>query len=205
MNLNLQIAAAFMVAASAALAQGARPAPGSQPPDTESIILAPASPSSPPATSAAADRPVSAVDAHIASGLPAYSAKPGSPAQDLRDVDKPRNQIPRLPVEMMQKYVVRESRIPVFKRYNLYTKAALVDLAFKEHPGLRFGNFFNLNAGAAYEMLMNEERLADRLDLVDTVLTMGAEGDASEAKAMQQAIIDESFLSAGKVRPVGIR
>jgi hypothetical protein len=48
---------------------------------------------------------------------------------------------------------VRESRLPEFRTRDLYTKAGLIELSFKEHPGLRIGNFFNLNAKIAYDMM----------------------------------------------------
>ena len=175
--------------------------------DTSSIILAPRSPE-PSAVrtmgQGPADHAVSpALSSDISSGMPTFSpprATSGTPTGDLRSLDRPRNQIPRLPIQLMQKYVVREDRIPGFRRLNLYTKAALIDQAFKEHPGLRFGNFFNLNANAAYNRLVDEELFADRLELVDTSLAMAAEGDKSEIKAMQQAIIDDGF---SKESPVG--
>jgi hypothetical protein len=137
--------------------------------------------------------------------MPAYGPGPSSPqspvpAADLRDVDKPRNKIPRLPVEVMQKYMVREARIPVFRTRDLYTKAGLIDLSFKEHPGLRIGNIFNLNANFAYDNMIGEQLFAARQELADTTFAMAAMGDRMEMDAMQQAIIDDGF---SKESPVG--
>jgi hypothetical protein len=201
---TLQIIVALTAATASAAAQGVTPTPPAQAADTSSIIFAP-KPSAPapvPTPSVGtADRPVSsAVAADISLGMPAYSPelsapKLGASAADLRDIDKPKNQIPRLPLVMMQKYVVRESRLPVFRNLDLYTKAGLIDLSFKEHPGLRIGNFFNLNAKVAYNMIKDEELFAERQDLADTVLAMAVDGDTEEARLMQKAISDESFRS----------
>ncbi len=194
------------------LLMAAGAADAAQTPDTSSIILAPkpaASPSAQAPAPGAADRPVSSgVAAEISAKMPAYSpaaSTPGTPAADQRDIDKPRNQIPRLPVEVMQRYVVREARVPVFRPRDLYTPSALIEMSFREHPGLHIGNFFNLNAGAALEKIRNEQFHADQRDLADTAITMAADGDTSEAEAMQQTILDESFFWAGKIGPVGIK
>jgi hypothetical protein len=125
-------------------------------------------------------------------------------AQDPRDADKPRSQIPRLPVEMMSRYVVRGARLPVFRNVDLYTKAGLIDLSFKTHPGLRIGNFFNLNAAGAYQTALNDQRMSDRQDLVDTALAMAAGGDPAEAEVLQDSIIDESFRAGTQEGPVGV-
>jgi hypothetical protein len=136
-------------------------------------------------------------------------AKPGpgpaGAAADLRDIDRPRNQIPRLPVEMMQRYVVRETRLPVFRPRDLYTKAGLVELSFKEHPGLRIGNFFNLNAKAAYQAIVSEQLYADRMELTDLAVAMAVGGDTEEAEAMQDAIKEQSFMSGMKEGPAGMK
>jgi hypothetical protein len=118
---------------------------------------------------------------------------------DLRTVDKPRNHIPRLPAEMMPKYVVRESRAPVFRTRDLLSKEGLIDLAFKEHPGLRLGNFFNLNAPAAYDRAIREQLAASRSDLADDTVAMAAGGDLSEVAVMQQDILDASFSAESPV------
>jgi hypothetical protein len=208
MDRSLQILAAFMAAIVSAAAQEVTPAPSS---DTSSIILAPNASKPTPSPGAAAVRPSSsAMAANISVGMPAYSPEPSAPkigfsAADLRDSDKPKNQIPRLPLEVMQKYVVREPRPLSLRRRDLYTTAGLIDLSFKEHPGLRIGNIFNLNAKAAYNKIMDEERFADRQDLVDTTVTMAMTGDSEEMRLMQQAILDESFMSWEHDGPVGIR
>lgn len=205
---------ALAAAAATAAAQDTASKPADPAVATSSIILAPAPAAPAQARSPAAPRagvPVSpGIHADITSGMPAYNRGPSipeapAPDVDLRDVEKPRNQIPRLPVEMMQKYTVHEARPPEFRAVDLYTKAALTDLSFKEHPGLRLGNIFNLNAKAAYGAIRDELRSANRQGLVDTTLAMAVGGDTEEARLMQQAIIDEDFLTAGKDGPVGFK
>jgi hypothetical protein len=205
-------ATAILATAAWALAEDVSP-PSAQG-DTASIILATRPAAAPPAAQGSPkpdNRPApGSVAANIAAGLPAYvPVKPGTgpagEATDLRDIDKPRNQIPRLPVEVMQRYVVRESRLPVFRPRDLYTKAGLIDLAFKEHPGLRIGNFFNLNAKAAYQAIVSEQLYADRMELTDLAIAMAVGGDAEEAEAMQDAIKEQSFMSGMKEGPAGMK
>jgi len=200
---------AFMTVAASAAAQGVTPTPTPmvQAADASNIIFAP-KPTAPEPTPnlGTTQRPVSpTIAADISLGMPVYSPELNLPksdasAADLRDIDKPKNQIPRLPVVMMQKYVVRESRLPVFRTRDLYTKAGLIELSFKEHPGLRIGNFFNLNSKAAYDMIIDEQLFAARQDLVDTVFAMAAGGDPQEVDVMQQAILDSAFI---RESPVG--
>jgi hypothetical protein len=209
MNRSLQVAAALLAATASAAAQAVTPTPQAQGADTGNIIFAPKAPASLPAATPApgtTGRSVSpAIAANLSVAMPAYSpeaAAPngGAPAMDLREFDKPKNQIPRLPVSLMQKYMVRESRLPVFRKLDLYTTAGLIDLSFKEHPGLHFGNFFNLNAKVAHEMIVEEELRAEKRDLADTVRAMAIAGDEEEALLMQQAVIDEAFRSYDSTR-----
>ena len=143
--------------------------------------------------------------------MPAYSPelaapKPAAPAADLRETDKPRNQIPRLPLEVMSRYVVREARLPVFRTRDLYTKAGLIDLALKEHPGLHFGNFFNLNAPYALETIREEQELEAKNELSDLAFAMSIGGDTEQATAVKGALIDESYeKAAGQGGPVGVK
>jgi hypothetical protein len=178
--------------------------------DTAGLIL-----SSPPPAAAKKTPPASSAPATPALGLdvsavmpsyrPAGPADPYPAGVDLRTVDKPRNQIPRLPVEMMQRYVVRESKEPVFRTRDLLTKAGMIDLAFKEHPGLRFGNFFNLNAPEAYDRAITEALAESRRDLADLSFAMAVGDDTAEAEAMQQDILDASFAKQTQVGAVGIK
>jgi hypothetical protein len=214
MRMTFQTAMALLAAAAPAWAEPVTQQPPTEADDTSSIILA-AKPT--PIPQAVAPRPTSperavspAIAANLSLGMPAYVAdlsapKAGNPAADLRDLDKPKNQIPRLPIQMMQRYVVRESRVPVFRPRDLYTTAGLIDLSFKEHPGLRFGNFFNLNAKVAYETVIEEQLAADRRELADIAIAMAIGGDSEEAALMQKAINDSTFSSEEQQGPVKMK
>jgi hypothetical protein len=181
--------------------------------DTSSVILAPkaAEPAQAPQTRAVDSARVSSpeINAAISSGVPAYNREAQAPkadpaAKDQREVDKPKNDIPRLPLALMSRYVVRGTRLPVFRNVDLFTREGLIDLSFKEHPGLRVGNFFNLNSGLAFEAALNDQKMADRRDLTDTAYAMAVGGDPSEAMVLQDSIIDESFRAGTQEGPVAV-
>jgi hypothetical protein len=172
------------------------PAAGSPAPTPEasSVLLAPkrAAYAPPPATdSDGQTRTVSpGVAALLAEGRPKFSPPTPTPAPvaepvDLRDIDKPKNEIPRLP-----KYVVHEVKPPVFRNQDLYTAQGLIDLSFKNHPGLRIGNILGLNSRQAYEMQLEDQRTAGIADLTDTARAMARGGDAAEASYILQATQD---------------
>ncbi len=110
--------ALLFVSATALVAQ---PAP---PPAAESPVAAPASPR---AVSPAMADTLKAALPKSAFVKPAEKTS-AEPAPDLRDIDKPRNEIVRLP-----KYVVREPRPPVFTDREL-----LGDRAFGEKLARRY-------------------------------------------------------------------
>ena len=74
---------------------------------------------------------------------------------DLRDIDKPRNGIIRLP-----SFIVGELklRVPTIEQEVLTAKGRL-DLALKQQPGLKLGPFASLNNPSALGMLAEEARL----------------------------------------------
>jgi hypothetical protein len=199
----------LLAAAVPVLAQQAAPAA-----DTSSVILAPkaAEPSQAPSSHTASASGVSSpeIDAAISSGIPAYNSRDASASKtdsalkDQREVDKPKNDIPRLPLALMSRYVVRGARLPVFRNIDLYTRQGLIDLSLKDHPGLRIGNFFNLNSGLAFEAAIKDQRTADRSDLTDTAYAMAVGGDPSEAEVLQDSIIDESFKAGTQEGPVAV-
>lgn len=121
-------------------------------------------PAAAPASSA--DHTLShATSARVVSGLPKYSppkanSEEGEAASDLRETDKPKNAIIRLP-----RYHVRERKIPEFKNRELLTPEGKLDLAFKRRPGLKIGNLFGLNRGPALAMLAEDEAYERRLEM----------------------------------------
>jgi hypothetical protein len=197
MSRALKSLLAFMVAAGIAAAQAAAPTP--TPADT------PATPNSTVTTGTAdarttvlADHPVApppssgfyvpersvspGVAQALSLGMPKYNPPTPTPVaanepQDMRDVDKPKNEIKRLP-----SYVVHDSRPPVFRDRDLYTQDGLVSLSYKLHPGLGIGNIAGLNDAPAYEIFLEDERLANIADLKDTARAIANGGDLAEGK-----------------------
>jgi hypothetical protein len=127
------------------------------------------------------------VAAAVSAGMPKYS--PPAPVlnqpKDLRDVDKPKNEIPRLP-----SYLVRAPRPSVFRDRDLYTSGGLLSLSYKLHPGLLFGNVFGLNAGPAYDLYQDDQRLANIADLADTAHAISTGGDKAESEYIIQETQD---------------
>ena len=82
----------------------------------------------------------------------------------VREPDKPRNQIIRLP-----RYIVGEQKLHVPKEeLRVFTPKGRVEYAFNRRPGLRFGPLAFLNAPIALEMLeedLRAQRRAEESDL----------------------------------------
>lgn len=210
---------AFASAASLAAGQSAAPPPAAEPPaaaspaagadaqDASRIVLAPKRQdfvAKPATDSDGVTRSVSpAVAAALAQGLPKYSPPkptpdPSAEAQDLRDIDKPRNEIPRLP-----KYVVHERRPPVFRERDILTDSGLIDLSLKSHPGLNIGNLFGLNDYVARQMIYDDLRLKNIEDLNETAYSFEQGGDPAEAKYILRATQDAYMRTDDGFGPVG--
>jgi len=203
LNRSSRLLLALLAASAPAVAQTAAPAaPGAgqdqaapATADASSVVLAPKAPAQ-PAPMPASDpndtgRTVSnKIAADLASGMPKFSVPTPTPTPvaEVSENDKPKNQIPRLP-----KYVVRESRPPVFRNQDLYTTGGLIDLSFKSHPGLLFGNILGLNSSVAYQMYLDEERKDAMDDLTDTARAMARGGDKAESDYILQAS-QETFM-----------
>ena len=120
-----------------------------------------------------------AVAASLADGMPKYNPPPKLPeptpeeeAKDLRDTDKPRNRIIRLP-----KYTVTEPKPPVFTERNLHTKSERTDMALKKYYGLKIGNIAGMNNAQALLMYDEQERLDNMANLKDDARTADRSGD----------------------------
>ena len=135
-------------------------------------------------------------DAQVQS--PQADTEPLWGAADLRDIDKPKNEIKRLP-----KYVVHEKLPPVFRNRDLYTASGLVDLSFQAHPGLNFGNVLGLNTAVAAQMYQDDERLRNMSDLSDTARAMAAGGDRSEGSYILQQSQQTYMRTPDDFGPVG--
>lgn len=151
--------------------------------------------------SAATTARTPATTAKITSGLPKYGparapAPDSGPGVDLREVDRPRNAIPRLPRDLLPpeslrmappaaaaadepppegvlrlpRYHVQDRRLPAMKEREMLTPEGRIELGLKRHPGLRIGNFFGLNRGIAAAMVEEEfavERARELQDLYE--------------------------------------
>ena len=125
------------LAAPGALAQNAAPA---SPAAASSPVLAPTA-TAPAAPSSRRTRAISGdAAAALAAFAPKYEppppppppkpveAKPEEEPSDLREVDKPRNSIVRLP-----KYIVQEKKPPIFRERDINTKKGLTEIAMRRY------------------------------------------------------------------------
>jgi hypothetical protein len=143
----------------------------------------------------------SEITAALAEGMPRYAPPKAastdlmaeSEALDARDINKPKNEIKRLP-----KYVVRQAQPPIFRKRDLYTKDGQTDLAMSKYPGLSLIPPLSfLNRGVAAEMAAEDERLGNISDLKDTAATMGRGGDAAESQFILRETQDTYLRDAG--------
>ncbi|MCB1105205.1 MAG: hypothetical protein H7A44_04940 [Opitutaceae bacterium] len=136
------------------------------------------------------------VAAALAAGMPKYN--PPKPVEksgediDMREVDKPRNQIIRLP-----EYVVREEKPPVFRERDIYTQKGLRELArmrYLSETGQALNRFniplFGMGADAyALMRYEEEERLSNISDLNETARDVSLT-DPESAQAIREATRD---------------
>jgi hypothetical protein len=108
-------------------------------------------------------------------------------AKDLEKFDEAKDPVAKSSSSVMSKYVVQAGLVPEFRARDVYTVKGLEDLGFRDHPGLRAGNFFNDNAQQAYEMFLEDDRLANIKDLTDTALAITVGGDKAEGDAILRA------------------
>ena len=168
---------------------------------TSPILKAPAAApkEKPPATAPAAsrDRAISpGVAAALSASMPKYTPPPPKPPPvaeedlpDLREIDKPKNTIVRLP-----KYVVREAKPPIFRERDLNTKQGLAQIAMRRYftEADRALNRFTIpvfhplsllggtsNEDRALAMYAEDERLKNMAELADqTNMVMKADPSA---------------------------
>lgn len=170
-------------------------------PPTSLPVAFPASPANVPVRSTGAVSPD--LSAKIGSANPKFSppkeseiAKPEE-LPDMRDIDKPRNGIIRLP-----KVMVEEPKVPVFNQRELLTPTGKLELALKRHPGLRFGSLpFLSNNAIALFMLEEEQRLERKAEMQDLAglyrYSDPGAGAAAKAEA-DKVFIRSEFPSRGR-------
>jgi hypothetical protein len=135
----------------------------------------------------------------LAASMPKYNPppkpKPEDADVDLREVDKPRNGIIRLP-----KYTVREKRPPVFRERDIYTSGGLAELAKRRYmtPGYRLLNSFYIPfvtsspEQLAMALYAEDERLNNISDLKDTARDIG-KADPQAATYLRRQT-DETYM-----------
>jgi hypothetical protein len=158
-----------------------------------------------PAPAAKKERPISSgVASALAASMPKYNPppkpNPDDEDVDLRDVDKPRNGIIRLP-----KYTVQEKKPPVFRERDIFTRGGLADLAKSRYLTAtdRVLNrvtlpLFGTSAEArAMAMYAEDERLNNMSDLKETARDVGyldpAEGAYIKRVTEQTYMRDSGF------------
>jgi len=120
------------------------------------------------------------VAASLATGMPKYNPpKPVAPKSeedlpDLRETDKPKNTIIRLP-----KYTVKEPRPPVFREIDLRSKSQQADIALRQHVGLKIGNLGGLNDPVALMMYQEQDRLNSMTELAADAAAAKRAGDTA--------------------------
>src|SRR5579871_2852351 len=108
--------------------------------------------------------------------------KPEDESKDMREIDKPKNHIIRMP-----KYVVHAEKPPIFREQDLYTADGLARLAMMRYAGLNVGPSASLNQGIAMEMYREDQRLKNISELNDTADAMKRGGDADESSFIRSA------------------
>ena len=117
--------------------------------------------------------------------------KPIDAQTDLREIDKPRNTIIRLP-----SYLVQEERPPTFKERELRTPKERVALGYRKHPGLHLGNLWIFrNDGIAAAMIAEEERLERKKEMEDLASLMSI----SEQKTVKP-MVEQAFMRQPELR-----
>lgn len=123
------------------------------------------------------------VAASLASGMPKYNPpkpvapKPEEDLPDLRETDKPKNTIIRLP-----KYTVKEPRPPVFREIDLRTRSQQAEIALRQHAGLKAGNIAGLNDPIALMMYQEQDRLNSIAELADDATTAQRAGNTAASE-----------------------
>jgi hypothetical protein len=133
------------------------------------------------------------VAAQLAASRPKFSPtpppKPEEDLPDLREIDKPKNTIVRLP-----QYVVHAPRPPIFRERDIYTQQGLANLAMRRYftETDRALNRFTLplfamtNSDRALAMYAEDERLKNMADVADNT-NMVMKSDPAAGQKMKDA------------------
>jgi hypothetical protein len=154
------------------------------------------------------------VSATISASMPKYNPPPKAPEPkpeeelpDLRDTDKPRNGIIRLP-----EHIVRERKPPVLRERDVSTKSGLAALAVGRYitdvdRALNRWNFLGVHStgvsdsttGRALTMYEEEERLQNMADLNDAAGLASATDKAAGVYIKREA--QKTYMRRGDIGP----
>ncbi|KXU34498.1 hypothetical protein AXK11_08185 [Cephaloticoccus primus] len=131
---------------------------------------------------------------------PAAETEPEEEPADLRDIDKPQNQILRLP-----DYVVREKKPAILREADLYQGEARAELAkarYFSETGLALNRFalplFGSGAGAyALRRYEEDERLRHLGELSATASDIGQLSGSTETEADLRHLIRDTYFRSG--------
>lgn len=165
------------------------PAPSATP-----VLVTRAPPTPPAATKSSPARPraispalaaqLSALGPKFDPAVAVAASKPIEPGTDLREIDKPRNTIIRLP-----NFEVQEEKIIALQPRELLTPPERLRLAFKKYPGLHVGSLpFFSNAGVALMMQAEDERV-ERMKEMEDLLSLLPVAQKKQVKPM----VDDAF------------
>ena len=171
-------------------------------PTSDTATAPAASPAPPPKHAPHAISP--SLAATLAVGRPKFNPppppveqKPEEELPDMRDIDKPRNQIIRLP-----KMVVTTARPPIFTEKHLYTEKAFGELLAKRYYSqgyLAFSRFASNSPLAlflpsaeksALAQYQEEERLQNMSDLNDAANLAAKAGDKADSEYIKAQSTD---------------
>ena len=96
-------------------------------------------------------------------------------------------------VPKMQPYTVTETQVPVFRERDVYTDKGMIALSMKRHPGLQFGNAFDLNKRAAHELFLADDWRSTVRDYLEMARTMADGGDPAESRMILSEVNDEDM------------
>ncbi|OAM87885.1 hypothetical protein OH491_09020 [Termitidicoccus mucosus] len=163
-----------------------------------------------PESAPAAPRPGRGISRSAAAALSAgitYAPPPPKPVEDenvdLRDIDKPKNEIVRLPT-----YHVTAQKPPVFTDRSLYTRDNLEKLAISRYLSKLDTNFLNRwtlpgfsNEARAMQMYYDEERQKNMETTAQQVSLYRLSGDEAKAEQTQRDYYDTALRRSNYVEP----
>ncbi len=139
-----------------------------------------ASPGSKPADGQPGRQPVSEVTSALRAGISYQPPAPAQPEVDLRQVDKPRNDIIRLP-----EHVVQGEKSPAFVERALYTQHGLEQLAIQRYLGMQGSNRLGPKL-IAMQMYRDDERLMNMASMKEKIDLYRVSGDTAAARQLQK-------------------